>query len=110
MGRRRKRVHRDWPAVIEAQRVSGLSALAYCREQGICSSVFYRRRKQHQAPAEGAGLPGFVELHVGASASSGSGVAVVGDGGWRIELSREFDAETLRRALDCVPLQSPCWR
>jgi hypothetical protein len=33
MARRRKRVHRDWPAVIEAQSASGLSALAYCREQ-----------------------------------------------------------------------------
>jgi hypothetical protein len=110
MARRRKRVHRDWPAVIAAQRASGLSALAYCREQGICSSVFYRRRKQHQARTEGAGLSGFVELHAESSASAGSGVAVVRDGGWRIELSRQFDAETLQRALACVPFESPCWR
>ena len=41
-----KRVHRDWPAVVQAYTASGLSVTAFCREQGISTSLLYRWRQR----------------------------------------------------------------
>ncbi len=103
---KRRRVRRDWPAMLRAFEDSGLSATAFCRQQGICRSLLYRWRQRLKtgAPSEDA----FVELRPAPEPGPGSGVAVVTDSGWRLELEPGFDAATLDRALACVARRGPC--
>ena len=41
-----KRSTTEWQALFEQHAASGLSAAAFCREQGLCSNYFSLRRKQ----------------------------------------------------------------
>ena len=41
-----KRSVTEWQALFEQHAGSGLSAAAYCREQGLCPKYFSLRRKQ----------------------------------------------------------------
>ncbi len=102
-----KRVHRDWPSVVQAYAASGLSVTAFCREQGISTSLLYRWRQRFpgRAPAVASG---FVELRPVDRPAAGSGVAVVVDGGWRLEVEPGFDAATLEQVLACVARRSTC--
>ena len=46
-----KRIYRsraEWMALIEQQNQSGLSAAAFCRQQGVLAKSFYRWRHQLQ--------------------------------------------------------------
>ena len=104
----RKRMRRDWPAVVAAHKSSGLSVAAFCRERGISPSLLYRWRRRHGGDGQWASSGGFVELHAVDARASGSGVALVGASGWRIELAAEFDASTLQRVLACVPRSAAC--
>jgi hypothetical protein len=87
----RRRVRRDWAAVVKAQADSGLTAVEFCRQQGIPRKSFYRGRQRLQA----APPAGFVELRP--LSTPGSGVALVLDGGWRIEVQPGFDVATFER-------------
>ena len=105
---KRRRVQRDWPAVLREYADSGLSVTAFCRQQGISSSLVYRWRQRLQVEPLAPGEDSFVELHPVPGRPSGSGVAVVTDSGWRVELQPGFDAATLERALACVTQRAPC--
>jgi len=99
---KRKRVRRNWPAVLQAHTESGLSVSAFCHQQGISASLLYRWRRRCQTEAVPAAADGFVELRPLDGGASGSGVTVVTDVGWRLELEPGFDAATLERALVCA--------
>jgi len=94
--------------VLREHADSGLSVTAFCRQQGIAPSLVYRwRQRLRVAPATSPQDP-FVELHPVPDRPSGSGVAVVTDSGWRLELEPGFDAATLERILTCVAQRAPC--
>jgi len=105
---KRRRVRRDWPALVQAQATSGLSVSAFCRQQGLSMSHFYRMRRCCRGTETSAVGAGFVELRAVDPQGSGSGVAVVLDGGWRLELAPGFDAPTLERVLACVARRGAC--
>ena len=105
-----KRVQRDWPTVLAAQLASDLSVAAFCRQQGIATSLFYgwRQRSQRQsAPTSGNG---FVELQPVDPPPVTSGITMVSERGWRIELSPDFDTATLQRVLACGAPSGACSR
>jgi hypothetical protein len=103
---KRRRVQRDWPAVLREHADSGLSVTAFGRQQAISPSLLYRWRQRLQiAPVA---QDSFVELHPAPECPSGSGVAVVTDTGWRLELEPGFDAATLERVLACVGHRVAC--
>ena len=106
---KRRRVRRDWPALVQAHAASGLSVSTFCHQQGLSRSHFYRMRRSFRAAGRSTG-EGFVELHAVDPQPSGSGVAVVLDGGWRLELAPGFDAPTLERVLACVARRDGCSR
>ena len=105
---KRKRVRRNWPAVLQAYARSGLSVSAFCHQQGISDSLLYRWRRRCQTEAVPEANEGFVELHPVDAPPSRSGVTVVTDGGWRLELAPGFDAATLERALACAQRSVAC--
>jgi len=100
---KRDRVRRDWPAVLEAQAASGLTVAAFCRQEGINQSLFHRWRRRHPVAADG-----FVELRPVERQAAGSGITVVTDHGWRLELEPTFDAATLQRVLACLTPRGVC--
>ncbi len=102
---KRKRVRRDWPAIVQAQADSGLSVAAFCHNQGIATNLFYRWRQRCRVATPAAN---FVELRPVDRPLSGSGVAVVTDAGWRLELEPGFDEATLERALACATRSASC--
>ena len=45
MSKRRRRSDAEWQQLIEQQQRSGLSAHAFCQQQGLTSKTFYKRRQ-----------------------------------------------------------------
>lgn len=56
---------KKWFEIIKDQRASGLSALAYCKHEGIANIIFYYRQnliqklliQQHEQPEKANALP-----------------------------------------------------
>lgn len=115
---KRSGARRDWRAVVQEQSLSGKSVVAYCREQDVSTSQFYRWRREYGRQMGGSAEGGFVELKaigepsvaIGESSVAGSGVAVVTAHGWRLEVEPGFDVSTLERVLACVMRSGPCSR
>ena len=100
-----KRVQRDWPAVLAAQSASGLSVAAFCRQEKIAEGLFYSwRQRGRSASAD----QGFVELQAVAPGAVATGVTMVYDDGWRVELALDFDTATLQRVLCCTVDRVAC--
>ena len=104
-----KRVQRDWPAVLAAQSSSGLSVAAFCRRQGIATSLFYGWRQRSRRESSSPLADGLLELHA-VDRQAASGITMVSEGGWRIELSPDFDTATLQRVLGCGAPGGACLR
>jgi putative transposase len=103
-GQRQNR--RDWSALVQEQQVSGLSVLAFCRQERLSSKSFYRHRQRCRQGAVAAPA-GFVELRPVPAAPPASGVAVV-VGDWRVEVAAVFDPQTLRRVCACLRPEPAC--
>ena len=56
-----RRTPKQWQEIIKNQEESGLTAAAYCREQGLCKHGFYGWRKQ-LAITNKSSKNGFVEI------------------------------------------------
>lgn len=46
----KRRSEEEWRALFAAQAVSGMTAVAFCREQGLCPKYFSLRRRQLLGP------------------------------------------------------------
>ena len=52
MTKRKHRSQAEWKTIIQQQKDSGLSAIVFCRQQGLSSKTFYKhRRTQCEAPS-----------------------------------------------------------
>lgn len=94
-----KRVSRSsaqWVEIFDQQARSGLTARAFCAQEGITLSSFYRWR-QKLAPGSRA----FVEL-VAPRTSWPSGVSIRLGVDLQIDLACGFDTASLRAALEVV--------
>jgi hypothetical protein len=91
-----------WRALVEKQAESGVSGAVFCREEKINPQRFYFWRHRFHSDSHGAG---FVRL-VPTSKTPCSGIRIILDGGMSIELDREFDALTLREAMDALRCMS----
>ena len=106
MSSRQRRVRRDWAAVVEAQRGSGMSVPSFCRQEHINVNLFYHHRQQCRQP--GATAPvGFVELRPVDDRATAAGVTVL-VAGWRVEVAPDFDPPTLQRVCACLGRGQTC--
>jgi hypothetical protein len=105
---KRRRRRAEIEKLIAEYEGSGLGSAVFCQQKGLSRSTFARYRKRlerrgRKAAEEKRWLA--VEVSASAQVASGegaSGLAVVLTGGRRIEVSRDFDAGTLKRLLAVV--------
>jgi hypothetical protein len=91
-----------WRALVEKHARSGLSGVAFCKEQNIDPQQFYpwrRRILRETATTE------FIRL-VPSSNTSRSGIRIHLDHGISIEVERGFDALALREIVDALRTKS----
>jgi hypothetical protein len=87
---------------------SGLGRAAFCEQRGLSLSSLSRyRKRQQQKTAETADGKHWLAVEISGSAAvarggRATGLAMVLAGGWRIEVGRGFDADTLKRLLAVV--------
>ncbi|MGB8846144.1 MAG: hypothetical protein WCC73_10720 [Terracidiphilus sp.] len=86
---------------------SGLKPSAFCRLKGMNRLTLETYRLRQKAASQAAVGERWLEVEVAGSRSGQggggeSGLTVVLPGGCRIEISRRFDADTLKRLLDVV--------
>jgi putative transposase len=63
MNKRRRRSDAQWQQLIEQQERSGLNAGAFCRQQGLSSKTFYKRRQVlHQQKTTTASTERFIKI------------------------------------------------
>jgi transposase len=104
--RRRNRVEIE--QLVAEYESSGLSRTDFCRQRGLSLSTLSRyRRRQEQAAGETPDGKRFLAVEVSGSAARvggerANGLAIMVPGGRRIEVGRDFDAETLKRLLAVV--------
>ena len=84
-----------WREIIERQQASGLSAAAFCRQDGVSESSFFAWKRRLGAPTAAAAAA-FVEAKVATAAVAPAGrpagvVEVRLRGGRRVRLGRGFD-------------------
>ena len=106
----------EWAERVEQWQSSGLSQSEFCRRQGLAMSTFNRKAAALVGKSVRSGAasepseepPHWLEVRlsglrggrVGESAGSlGEGFEVTLDGGWRVRLGPQFDAEGLRRLI-----------
>jgi hypothetical protein len=114
----------EWAERVEQWRSSGLSQSEFCRREGLASSTFNRKAVALVGKSVRSGAaaepseepPHWLEVRmsgqrpggVGESAASlGEGFEVALDGGWRVRLGPQFDADGLRRLLGVLE-SLPC--
>jgi hypothetical protein len=122
MSRRRERdvgKERFWRGVVQRWQRSGLTASAFCTEQGLSTASFYSWRRtvaqrDQQAAStlplvrhERADLPAFVPLCVAPAVATQPLEVVVGPGRV-IRVSPGFDAATLRNLLAVLEEAPSC--
>ena len=98
---RKKRVERDWAAVLVECDGSGLSIKEFCRREGMSQSLFYRRHKEVGAVGVAGKRSGrrsdFIELTGGAS--SRFSARMVFGGGIELSISNDCKPELLGQIL-----------
>jgi hypothetical protein len=103
MNQARPATREKWQAIIQSQRASGRTAVAWCREHQITQASFFagKRRLRSAAPAAE-----FVEVHATADCGRGdaaeceaAAMEVCCRGGRRVLLRRGFDQALLAEAI-----------
>jgi transposase-like protein len=100
----------NWERKLEAiarWEASGLSRMAFCRQEGLCYGNFlnWLRQRTARSAAElrGAGGGGLLEVRLGdGMPEAAARMEVVAPNGWRVRLGDEFAEEALRRVLHVV--------
>jgi hypothetical protein len=79
---------------------SGLTREAFCQQRDLALKTLCRYVTRYRREKAGTmQSPRFVQVEVTAPASIGSALSVLLPGGHRIEVSRGFDAGTLRQLI-----------
>jgi len=89
----------EWRRIIGEQQASGQKAAVFCREHGISAWQFHYWRKAFSG--DGASSGGFVQMKVRAAREATAQVWVE-VGRWRVCVASDFDAATLRRAVEAL--------
>ena len=76
MNKRRRRSDAEWQQLIEQQEASGLSAIAFCQQQGLSSKTFYKRRQSLQTKVVPT-TERFIKLQPQATSTAPSTMALV---------------------------------
>jgi hypothetical protein len=114
----------EWAERVEQWRSSGLSQSEFCRREGLALTTFNRKAAALVGEPVGSGVaaepreepPHWLEVRMSgqrsgrvgeSSGSLGEGFEVALDGGWRVRLGPQFDAEGLRRLLGVLE-SLPC--
>jgi hypothetical protein len=95
----RRRSAAEAAQLVAEYEASGLSRAEFCRERRLSLNTLNRYCARQRAIA-GAGLGKLLEVELrnaGAQANAASGLCVHLCGGYRIEIARGFDPETLTR-------------
>ena len=104
---KRRRTRAEIEQLVAEYEASGLGRTAFCQRRGLSLSTLsrYGRRQEHTA-GKGAEGKRWLAVEVCSATIAGgeraSGLAIVLSGGWRIEVGRGFDADTLNRLLTVV--------
>jgi hypothetical protein len=92
-------VARSWKKRIAAQRRSGLSALAFCNQEGVSPKSFYAWRRRLQKKSE---APLFVPVELPAGAPSTGGMRIELPGGAVVALPSNASGELVVTAIRAV--------
>jgi hypothetical protein len=92
-----------WSAIVERQAASGMSGVAWCRENQINRARFYSWRRKLSEPQR---AQGFIELTSSTDEYAGVHICI---GPMRsIEVKRGFDPSTLYAVIETLRTHSPC--
>jgi hypothetical protein len=108
--RRRRRSSQEIERLVGEFRASGLRPSEFCRIQGLSHGTLQRGLRRERIAGSQGGVKGLVAVEVsdgdardpGRAQEGGCGLEVILAKGRRIELSRDFDAEQLRRAVEVL--------
>ena len=102
---RRRRSRAEVEELVAEYAGSGLGRTAFCQQRGLSLSTLARyRRRQEQTVGGSADGKRWLAVEIAGAAGlargeRASGLAVVLPSGRRIEVSRDFDADTLQQLL-----------
>jgi hypothetical protein len=105
---KRRRSRAEVEKLVAEYEGSGLGSATFCQEKGLSRSTFARyRKRQEQTVRKAAEEKRWLAVEVSASpqvacGEGASGLVVVLAGGRRIEVGRDFDADTFKRLLAVV--------
>ena len=94
-------VRQKWREIVRRQNVSGMSASAFCRENGIAPGSFFAWRRKLAEPAP-AVAPGFVEAKIVESRARHDKIQVRLRGGRSLIVRPGFDRELLAEVVAAV--------
>ena len=86
----------EWRQIIDGQRPSGLTVVAYCRDHGITDGAFYAWKRRLRSPAKPKRLPqpAFVEVSPPRAETAGT-IEILLPGERRLRMWRGFDRDLL---------------
>jgi hypothetical protein len=96
-----------WQGLVQAQGRSGMSAVAFCKENQINLHGFYAWRRRFKKISGPKATGAFVELFPSSDIRE-TGIRIRLDGRLSIELDRDFDPHTLRNAIDALCGKGSC--
>ena len=100
-GRRRSREEANRLAAECAE--SGLSQREFCEQRGVPLKTMVRYLARYREEQRGTNqTPQWVAVEVGAKRGEAAELSIVVAGGRRVEVSRGFDVETLRRVVKAL--------
>ena len=102
MSERKHRPTAEWKELIEEQRASGMTGVAFCNERGLSAKTFYKQRKRlgYVRGKASPGPGGFIQIQPGIRPSISAQPVVLHYGESRLELAADMSpawvAELLR--------------
>jgi hypothetical protein len=96
---RRHRNRAEADQLAAEYEASGSTREAFCRERDVALKTLCRYVTRYRQKAGTLQSPRFVQLDVTAPASGAGALTILLPGGHRIEVSRGFDAGTLRQLI-----------
>jgi hypothetical protein len=102
---KRRRSRAEIEQLVAEYEASGLGRTVFCQRKGLSLATLarYQKRQEQRAGEASEGKRWLAVEVTGSAAVAGderaSGLAVVLPGGWRIEIGRGFDGDTLKRLL-----------